>query len=60
MLDIELPRVHVTNQRLYHLAGQAPLNETSRERLLNITGHCIRMPTDETANRLVICEFKIR
>ena len=38
------------------LACQAPLRECQ----LKFTGHCIRMPTDEPANRLVIYESKIR
>ena len=60
MLDIKQSRDHVTNQSLYHLTGQAPLCETIRERQLKFTGHCIRMPTDEPANRFVIYESKIR
>ena len=30
------------------------------KRQLKLTGHCIRMPTDEFANRFVIYESKIR
>ena len=47
---------HVTSQSLYHLTGQAPL----RERQLKFTRHCIRMPTNEAANRFVIYVSKIR
>ena len=53
-------RDHVTNQSLYQLTGQVPLRQTICERQLKFTGHCIRMPTDEPANRFVIYESRIK
>ena len=53
---IKQSREHATNDSLYHLIGQAPLNE----RQLEFTCHCIRMPSDEPANRFIIYESKIR
>ena len=60
MLGIKQSRDHVTNQSLYQLTGQVPLRETIRERQLKFTGHCIRMPKDEPANRFVIYESRIK
>ena len=60
MLSIKQSRDHVTNQSLYQVTGQVPLHETIRERQLKFTGHCIRMPTDEPANRFFIYESRIK
>ena len=62
MLGIKQSREHMTNQSLYQLTGQVPIRETIhiRERQLKFTGHCIRMPTDEPANRFVIYESRIK
>ena len=60
MLGIKQSRNHVTNQSLYQLTGQVPLRETIRERQLKFTGHCIRMPKDEPANRFFIYESRIK
>ena len=49
MLGIKQSRDHLTNQSLY----QVPRRETIHERQLKFTGHYIRMPTDEPANRLM-------
>ena len=56
MLGIKQSRDHVTNETLHHLTGQVPL----RERQLKFTGHCIRMPTYEPANRFLSYESKTK
>ena len=50
ILVIKQPRDHVKNESLYHLTDHTQL----REHQLKATGHWIRMPTDEFANRFVI------
>ena len=56
MLGIKQSRNHVTNQ----IIGQVKIHQTTRVSQLKFTGHCIRMPTDEPANRYVIYESSIR
>ena len=60
MLDIKQSRDNVTNQGLYQRTGQVPLGETIRERQIKFTGHCIRIPTNEPANRFDIYESRIK
>ena len=47
MLGIKQCRDYVTNQILYQLTEKVPFRE-------KFTGCCLRMPTDEPANRFVI------
>ena len=60
MLGICLAETHMTNTDLYRMADEHPVSEMIRERKLQITGHCLRMPKDEPANMHVIYQSKIR
>ena len=60
MLGIFQAETHMTNTDLYHMPDEHPLSEMIRERQLQFTGHCLRMPKDELANIYVIYQSKIR
>ena len=60
MHDICQAETHMTNMDLYHMADEHPMLQTIRERQLQFTGHCLRIPKDEPANIYVIYQSKIR
>jgi hypothetical protein len=55
MLGISQSETHTTNEELYIAAENAkPITTIIRERQLQFTGHCLRMPNDEPANVYVL------
>ena len=60
MLGICQAETHMTNMDLYHMADGHPISEMIRERQLQFTGHCLRMPKDELSNIYVLYQSKIR
>ena len=53
MFEIRQSESHMTNKK-YEKASARPISATIRERQLQFTGHCLRMPTDEPANMYVL------
>ena len=60
MLCIDQKNEHVTNEELYKRVDQLPISATIRKRQLQFTGHCIRMPEDESINRFILYESRIK
>ena len=50
MLGIRQSEAHMTNKQLYKEADARPVSSMIRDRQLQFTGHCLRMPNDEPAN----------
>jgi hypothetical protein len=54
ILGIKQSETHMTNEQLYKEANAKPISLTIRDRQLQFTGHCLRMPADEPSNILAL------
>jgi hypothetical protein len=54
ILRIKQSETHMTNEQLYKEANAKPISLTIRDRQLQFTGHCLRMPADEPSNILAL------
>ncbi|CAF0842441.1 unnamed protein product, partial [Brachionus calyciflorus] len=53
-------KTHLTNEELYEIVKQRPINKELRKRQLKFIGHCLRMAPDEPANIYALFKSKVR
>jgi exonuclease III len=54
ILGINQSETHTTNDQLYAIVNARPITSTIRDRQLQFTGHCLRMPEDEPSKIFVL------
>ena len=60
MLNINQTENKISNEELYRITKQRPIRDIIRERQLQFTGHCIRMPEDEPARIYIMHQSNIK
>ena len=60
MLGQRQSETHMTNAQLYKEVNARPISDIIRERQLQFTGHCLRMPNDEPANSYALYTSNIK
>jgi len=59
MLKINQQEDKISNEELYRMTGQRPINQIIRERQLQFVGHCLRMPEDEPSKIYIMHQSKL-
>ena len=59
MLKINQQKDKITNEELYRMTGQRPINQIIRERQLQFVGHCLRMPEDKPSKIYIMHQSKL-
>ena len=59
MLKINQQKDKITNEELYRMTGQRPINQIIRERQLQFVGHCLPMPEDEPSKIYIMHQSKL-
>jgi hypothetical protein len=59
MLKINQQEDKISNEELYRMTGQRPINQIIRERQLQFVGHCLRMPEDELSKIYIMHQSKL-